>query len=88
MTAETAPTDLNFDLLLLIGVPAGHAVQARAVEPGRTVGGQTFPGDHNWHDVPVVVDRNLCEHADTICVDCVEAWACDHDLRLAEVGAN
>ena len=84
----TVPTDLDFDMLMLVGVPAGQAVQVRVLQPGYEQSGLTYPGDHQWHDVPVITDAKRCEHADTICVDCVDAWACDHDLRLAAAGTN
>ncbi|SNY72917.1 hypothetical protein [Paractinoplanes atraurantiacus] len=56
--------------------------------PGKDLQHRRAEGDEDdeqpWMSLPVR-SSSVCEHVDTVCSQCLEAWSWGHDLRVAEV---
>ena len=36
----------------------------------------------DWHEVSLST-TDACEHCESVCLDCLESWTCDFEVRLA-----
>lgn len=48
----------------------------------------TSENGRTWIEVSVLGNESQCEHLDTICPDCFEAWLEEHYVRFMDTSSN